>query len=81
METTNVNKKGAGREVGGLEVARIEIGRYVRFYDLSGLEPRLVFELLERPFMEGQPGLAEDHVSAVIDFFELLMGKEAGHGQ
>lgn len=78
METEKSNAKGPFRSIMGKEVARIEVGRYVRLYDLSGEAPTVVFELMEGPVMpEGYAGpVASEHAGAVIDFFERLVRRE-----
>lgn len=68
---------GGDQEENAREVGRIEVGRYVRLYDLSGQAPKLVFELRERPlpadFAEGPT--PEEHVTRSLIF---LSGWPAG---
>jgi hypothetical protein len=82
MEKRKDNVNGNCRGGSYPEIGRIEVGRYVRFYDLSGDQPCLVFELFERPFeaKDGAGPAPEDHVAGVIDFFERLVREEVQDG-
>jgi hypothetical protein len=82
METAKSNAKGPFRNYFAKEVARIEVGRYMRLYDLSGEAPALVFELMESsPREDGYAGpSADEHAGAVIDFFERLIRREVPDG-
>lgn len=80
METKKFNLGRTPQAADAREVGRIEVGRYVRLYDLSSEEPRLIFELMERPAGEaGTEPAADTHVSEIIDFFERL-AKGDHHG-